>query len=252
MFDSVGTVGLYSFGYQISEIINALLVSPLKEGIMPYIYKMEKDPEGQRAVIRSTAIYFYVFGIFCALGFSLYARELVMLLARREEFWPVWEIIPIISLCYILHGLGNFLSLGILMKNKTFHLSAILIVSAIFNLGLNFLLIPVLGLFGAAMATLVSYIIWNALKSYYSHKFYQLSFDYRRLWQITIIGVVLYLISLNIAITDLIYLNILIKALILITYPLLFVIIPFFTADEKIVIRRFWVSVKKASLFKAD
>jgi len=242
----VGAVGLYSFGYQIAEILNALLVNPVKEGIMPHIYKMEKEPEDQKAFIKSSALYYYVVAMFFALGLSLYARELVMLLARREEFWPSWEIIPIISLCCVFHGLGNFLGLGMVMRSKTALFSATVIVSAMVNIGLNFVLIPTFGLVGAAMATLMSYFIWNGLKSYYSFKFYHLCFDFRRLGSITLVGVILYFVSVVLANTGSFSLNLFIKALILSVYPLTFFMTSFFTLDEKNFIQNFWTNLTRA------
>jgi hypothetical protein len=83
------------------------------------------------------------------------------------------------------------------------------------------------------LATLMAYIFWSILKLYYSAKFYNLHFDLGRLGYITIIGILLYLISLLVANTDSLILNLIIKLSILLSYPILFFLTDFFAPEEK-------------------
>ncbi len=109
----------------------------------------------------------------------------------------------------------------------------------------HFVFVPFWGILGAAYATLISYIVWNGLKIYYSAKFYDLYFDIKRLGHITIIGVGLYLMSIYVANISSIYINIAIKFIILLSYPIIFFITGFFTVKEKEYMRRFWITLRK-------
>ena len=196
VFKPLGTVGMYSFAYSLSEVIDTAVGTPVNDGVGPTIRKLESEPDAQRQFIRRSATLYYVLAVMAALAVSLYAREIVMLLARQEEYWPCWVIIPVVSLAFAQQTLGIFLEWGMTMRNKSMHLSGVLLVSAGVNIALNFALIPLMGMMGAAVATVISYLLWNVLRGYYSAKFYDLHFDLRRLSQITIVAVAVYALSL--------------------------------------------------------
>jgi O-antigen/teichoic acid export membrane protein len=231
MFTSVSSVGLYAFGYRIAGLLNTILIVPLNQAIFPTVYQKEENPAEQRAFIATAATYYYFVAIFMALGLSLMAREAIMLLAA-PDFWPAWTVVPIIAFSYVQLGLGRFFKWGALLRNKSYHVSAMVLASALLNIGLNLFMIPLWGILGAALATVIAYIFWNALTLYYSAKFYSLYFDLGRIGHITVVGVVLYLVSLFVANTDMFVLNVLIKLLILSVYPLLFFITGFFDPKE--------------------
>lgn len=238
MFSSVSNVGLYAFGYRIAGLLNTILIVPLNQAIFPMIYQKEENPAEQREFIATAATYYYFVGIFMALGLSLAAREAIMLLAA-PEFWPAWTVVPIIALSYVQLGLGRFFKWGALLRNKSYHVSAMVLASALLNIGLNFFMIPLWGILGAALATLIAYIFWNTLTLYYSAKFYKLYFDLGRIGHITAVGVALYLVSMFVANTDSFVLNILIKLLLLSLYPLLFFVTGFFDPKETAYIQAF-------------
>lgn len=228
---SVGTVGLYSFGYKISSLLNTVLIVPLNQAISPTVYQKEESPADQKQLIVTMATYYYFVGTFMALGLSLLAREAIMWLAS-PEFWSAWTVVPIIAFAYVQHGLGQFFKWGAILRNKSYHISAMVFFSAVLNIALNCVMIPFLGILGAALSTLISYIFWSALKLYYSAKFYKLYFDLRRLGHITVVGISLYVMSLLIPNTGSIFFDLTIKLLILLSYPLLFFMTKFFDPKE--------------------
>jgi O-antigen/teichoic acid export membrane protein len=237
---SVSSVGLYSFGYKISRVINMLLVVPIKQSVSPIVYQKEKNPQEQKQLISSIATYFYLIGIFMALGLSLLAKEVIILLASRREFWSAWIIVPIITFSYVQLGLGSFLHWGMILKNKSQYVSGMVLVGALVNIGLNLIFIPRWGILGAAFATLISYVVLNGLYAYYSAKFYDLHFELGRLGYITLVGIGFYLGVLFLADVGSLPLNILIKVLILPIYPLFFLVTGFLTPQEKSYLRKLW------------
>ncbi len=233
IFNSVSTVGLYSFGYQIAGILQTALVTPLKQALQPVVLKQEEDPEAIRHLLRMGATYFYLIGCAACLLISLFSREILMLFARKEVFWAAWVIVPIITYSYVQHGLGNFVGWGMGLMKKSFHVSGIVLVAALVNIGLNFLFIPQWGMLGAAFATMVSYIVWNFLKAYYSAKFYDLHFEVGRLLHITGIGFGLYGLSLLVANNRGIGTDVALKLLFFFGYPLILWGTGFFSEGEK-------------------
>ena len=233
IFGSVSMVGLYSFGYQIAGILQTALVTPLKQALQPIVLKQEEDPEAIRGFLRTGATYFYLVGCGACLLISLFSREILMLFARKEAFWAAWVIVPIITYSYVQHGLGNFVGWGMGLMKKSFHVSGTVLVAALVNIGLNFLFVPQWGMLGAAFATMLSYIVWNFLKAYYSAKFYDLHFEVGRLLHITGIGFALYGVSLLVTDNGAIGTGIALKLLFFLGYPLILWGTGFFSEDEK-------------------
>ena len=233
IFGSVSMVGLYAFGYQIAGILQTALVTPVKQALQPIVLKQEEDPEAVRHFLKVGATYFYLIGCAACLLISLFSREILMLFARKEAFWGAWVIVPIITYSYVQHGIGNFVGWGMGLMKKSFHMSGIVLIAASANIGLNFLFVPQWGMLGAAFATMLSYIVWNVLKAYYSAKFYDLHFEVGRLLHITVIGVGLYGLSLFIANNGAIGTDMALKLLCCLGYPLILWGTGFFSGNEK-------------------
>ena len=244
IFSTLSSVGLYNFGYQIAGIINIIFVVPLTTALLPITFKQENNPESQKEFLRKTCTYFYLAGMFICLSLSLYSQEIIQIIARKEEFWESWTIIPIVAYSYILAGLGSFFDWGLVMTKNGFRLSINVMIGALVNIGLNFILIPYWGILGAAFATLLSFIALNGLRIYCSAKFFNLHFDMRRLVHITLAGVGLYLISLGIAQTDSLPVNLGLKFFILISFILIIFITGFFTPTEKQYLQKLWDNIR--------
>jgi O-antigen/teichoic acid export membrane protein len=238
IFTSLSTVGLYSFGYFFAGIISSVLNMPMKQAIFPMAFKMEDEPEQQKDFLRKGCNYYYIIGMFLCLFLSVYSREMIEIMARKKEFWASSIIVPMVAFSYLQHGLGTLFDWGLMMTKKSFCVSRNVFIAAVVNIGLNFILIPYWDMLGAAFATIVSYIVWNWLKLYYSAKYYDLHFDLRRLGYISAVGIGLYLVSLLVANTSYMPLNIVIKFLVLLAYPIIFFLTGFFTPDEKEYIKK--------------
>ena len=250
IFRALSQVGLYSFGYNFAGIIQLLLVLPLKTAIQPILFKMEENPQKLKKFASKVCTYYYIIAMFFCLGLSLLSKEIIHIMAQKEEFYGAWVIVPIVSYAYVHHGLGELLGWGLIIRKKVFLMSMTFIISAITNLAFNFLLIPRYGIFGAAVATLISYLVWNGLKAYYSAKLYNLHFELGRLAFITIVGVSLYVSAQFITNTDMLFFNILIKFLIIFSYPLLLFITGFFTQEEKSKMHMFIMNIRNHKLYR--
>ena len=232
-FTSVAVVGIYSFNYKIADIMKFMLVLPFKKALQPAVLRQEKNPEFLKSFVSRNCTYFYIIGMLLCLILSVFSREIVQLMARREEFWAGWIIIPVIAYANLLHGLGQFFNNGLILMKKSYHISANILIAVIVNIGLNIALIPIWGIMGAAIATLISYIIWNVLRLYFSGKLYGLYFEIKRLGHITIIGAGLFILSILAAGTESFFYNAIIKTLLILSYPMALFITGFFTLKEK-------------------
>ncbi len=247
---TVNSVGLYSFGVQIASILGALVVMPIGKGLEPIIFEMEDRPQEQKRFLVRMATLYYLIGIFLALLLSVFAQEILTLLVRNEGFMKATAILPILAFALIQFGLGYFLGWGLVMKDKPYHISMNLILTAGLNVVLNFLLIPALGIVGAALATLVSYIFWNFIRMYHSAKFYELHFELSRLMHVSVIGIGLYCLTFLIPANSNFFVAFGIKILLCLAYFPAFFLTGFFENDEQRLIKGAVKSLRKGEFRK--
>lgn len=90
------------------------------------------------------------------LGIGLFATEILIILTR-PAYIPAAPYVGFLAYIHIFSGFGTMLYTGALMGKKLGSVSVAVVVGAIANVGLNFLLIPRYGIWGATAATMIGY-----------------------------------------------------------------------------------------------
>ncbi len=165
---TVADVGIFGIAVRISSIISLAFVG-FQVALTPLIYTHYKEPETPAALARVSR---YVIGLSLLLFsvLAVFSREIIGLMAP-EDYQAAAAVLPtlvlgtLISLLYILAP-----GLGIAKQTKRF--AAINIIGAIINTILNLILIPQIGIQGAAVATLISASITFAITMFYSQRLY--------------------------------------------------------------------------------
>lgn len=194
-FDSVSAVGLYTLAFQIGGVINILLVTPLKYAINPIVFQIENNPEKVKQTLNFAMRYFYILALTGFLFMGAFSSEIVKILAKKQEYWEAWKIVPILSLTVVMVGMRDLFSKGLVMAKKPFYVSLSYGIGLLANIGLNLLLVPIFGVVGAALGTLFSFIILCTVSAHYSKRFYNLTFDLKILSSITMIAILSFTVS---------------------------------------------------------
>lgn len=166
----LSSVAVYSMGYRLGMLMEPVFLYPFKSVFTAFKYREYKAPDAQ-AKIRTFFIYYVSAGWFITLGISTFARAAILLLSTAEYIEAAY-IVPLVVFSYFLYGLGEFYSMGIHISNNTGLESGILFFAAGINTGLNFILIPLLGIYGAALTTVISYLLMNVVYYHVGRKFY--------------------------------------------------------------------------------
>ena len=97
--------------------------------------------------------------VLSASGVIAFSRLAVRLLAE-EEFFAAWQFVPVLCLAMVFASFSTFLSSVYVVVSKKSTLSFwTALLGAGSNVLMNFLLIPRIGVMGAALATLLSYVL---------------------------------------------------------------------------------------------
>jgi O-antigen/teichoic acid export membrane protein len=98
-----------------------------------------------------------------------------------KAYWEGLSIVPVILLSYVFYGVYINLMAGIYIEKKTKYLPYITGGAAIINVAANFILIPVMGMMGAAITTLISYITMSVGIYFAAQKHYRIEYEYKKI-----------------------------------------------------------------------
>ena len=170
-------LGFYSVAYGLAHNANEMLVAPLGLAILPIYMRIwaSQGPEKTAEFLTLALDYFLLgaAGVLAVVGAA--ATPLVTLLAS-SKYAGVEPLIPLILGGLLIYATYIFVAAGLLIQKRTIQMAGLLVFAAIFNIALNCLLLPPLGLTGSALATLLSYALCIVLLGRASNRFLALRF----------------------------------------------------------------------------
>lgn len=116
----------------------------------------------------------------------------------------------------------------------------IVLTSAVFNIVLNFILIPIWGMMGAAIVTLLSYMLMSILTYFNAQKLYPINYELNKIILAFITAIGLYYVT-HIFDDFSVVLRIVTKAVTISLYPLILYFIGFYEEIEIISLKRFFM-----------
>jgi len=162
----LAAVGLYAMSYKFAMLINLGIVSPFGE--MWGANRFALYEAGERSAYRRVAL-LYISLLCLATLAIVYLSWEVVVFALAPQFRDAIQVVAPLALGVALWGIVPTLDLGCLVRNRTWIRSATTGITALTNVALNFLLIPPLGIAGAATASLLSYAML-AVVTYYANR----------------------------------------------------------------------------------
>lgn len=171
--------GLYAVGYDLSGNSILMIMAAINVAAYPVIIKL-LDTEGVKAAtdyFRHYVILLMAVSIPAVIGLNMVGPNLVHLLIDVAYQESVLFLLPWITLAIFLMGLQVFyFDLAFQLGQKTIASVKIAIVISIVNVGLNYKLIPDMGIHGAAIATLSSFAVGCVLSAFFGKKYFSLPF----------------------------------------------------------------------------
>ena len=115
--------------------------------------------------------YFLLFAIPSLFGLCILSKQLLLIMTRPEFVAQGSLVLPIVAVGVLFFGLYGAIFAWILTVVKRTRLIFVLVsFSALINLFLNMLFIPIYGIIAAAITTFIAYFILFSLTVYFSRK----------------------------------------------------------------------------------
>ncbi len=188
---NISDVGIFGIAYRITSIMEFIMMG-FRTALMPLIYDNYKDEETPKEIARIFQ-YFLAFSLVIVLFLSLFSNEIVTILTQ-VSYREAANIISIMAFSYAL-GQINIFTLGWAIVKRTREFAIINITGAVFALFMNYSLIPVMGISGAAWANLITNLLMASALMILSQKYYYVPHKWKSLTLAAISFIALLLIG---------------------------------------------------------
>ncbi|MEJ2050158.1 MAG: oligosaccharide flippase family protein [Calditrichota bacterium] len=180
---NLATVGLYGAGYKLG-IFMMLVMAAFNFAWQPFFVKVGQQDDGPHLFATIfTYFLFIICGLFIVLTMLLKYIVTTPVFGYTligKAFLPAITISPIIFAAYIFYGVYlNFLP-GVYLKKRSGRLAIYTTIGAIVNVIGNLLLIPVWGIQGAAMATMIGYLVMAVLLYFTQQALYPTPYQWNK------------------------------------------------------------------------
>ena len=149
---SLAAVGIFGIGYRLGSVVSLILIG-VQMALMPIVYQRYRDPSTPIELARVFRV-FVAFALLVGMGLSIWAPEILRVFTT-PEYYGAAAVVPLLTPAVLLANMYVFMP-GLAIAKQTRTIGLITIGGALLNTTLNLLLIPLLDVRGAALATLLS------------------------------------------------------------------------------------------------
>ena len=221
--------GLYALAIKFAQGVN-ILARGFQLAWPPLAYSIEDDDEARWVYARVVTL-FLAGCAFVVAGLWLFARWIARALAA-PEFFDSYEAVGLISAAIALYAL-YMVQLVILGRTGRTELNFPATFAALgVNVVLNLLLVPPLGIVGAGLALVASYLVVVALMYGFTQRLFPVPYEWGRLARVVLGAAAVVAVGELLLPTDGLD-GLLARAALLATYPLILLTSGFFTAEER-------------------
>ncbi|CAM3358966.1 lipopolysaccharide biosynthesis protein [Aequorivita lipolytica] len=172
-------VGLYSACYKLGMFMT-LFVMAFRLGLEPFFFNHSGHANAKNTYATITK-YFTLFGCLILLVVVVYIDIFKRILIPNSQYWEALKIVPIILLANLFLGIYHNLSVWYKVTDRTKYGAYISVFAAGVTLALNFILIPIIGYMGSAIATLAAYGSMMVLSYLYGRKYYNVPYELKKI-----------------------------------------------------------------------
>ncbi len=189
----VSQVGVYGAGATVANTLS-MYREAFRRAWMPLAFERMADADAPRLFARLATIAFGVL-VFTTLGLVLFAGPLIRWLTP-PGYHDAVDIAPVLAAGVAIHALTVFLTTSLNVSKQTGALPWATGAGAFVTVAANIVLIPLLGMLGAAVATVAGSVTMVATLAFAAQHHYPIPYELGRLARIAATAGALYVLSL--------------------------------------------------------
>jgi O-antigen/teichoic acid export membrane protein len=177
----VGEAGLYSVAVKFAQAVN-VLVRGFQLAWPPLAYSIRDDDEARRTYATVITLFLAVC-TWMVIGLWLLA-EYLMRFFVGPKFFDAYEVVGLIAAAVTLYALYMAMVVILGRTGRTEYNFPAALVALVSNVALNLILVPPLGIVGAGLALVGSYLVVIALMYWFTQRLFPVPYEWGRLARI--------------------------------------------------------------------
>lgn len=177
-FMGTESVGIYSVASKLPSLIAAFASVFMSAWVLSAIkeYEAGSDRTFSNQVFRKFSAVFMAWA-----AFVIYICKWLMMLLARGDFSESWKYAPLLLCSAVFGGFGNFFAAFFTSAKKNTSLMISTLLGAVINMVTNIILIPIMGIQGATLTTMLSQLIVFVYRAVCARSFVKIEINYKKL-----------------------------------------------------------------------
>lgn len=170
--------GLYAIAYKVPTII-VIIVGIFMDAWQISAVNEHSTQDASNFFTKVLNVYSSL--VFCGASIIITFTKPIMNILVSADFYSSWIYVPVLVLSTVFTCFTTFISSVYMIKKKSKQVLITTVMSAIINIVLNLTLIPIYGIQGAGIATLLSYIFMFVIRAVDTRRFIKIIWNIPKL-----------------------------------------------------------------------
>jgi O-antigen/teichoic acid export membrane protein len=182
---------VYSVAYTLGGVLSVVVLVPFQLAWPSTLFLLAKNAAASQ-IFQTIFRWYSLLLLFMTYALTI-AGQFLLVTFYPAAYQGGADLISLIALSTMFFGVYSFLTLGISIRKKVWYAVGLVTLAATINLGANLLLIPLYGSQGAALATLLAYVVLAGLMYFCNQRIYPIAFEIELFLLGLFLGIVSYL-----------------------------------------------------------
>lgn len=231
-------VGLYTLGFRIASLINIVFIQSFQLGYLPYAYKKLNESNSKR-FFSKVLTYYTLIITYAVLILAVLSGPFLIMISSSKEYFEASTVIPFILFSFIFKGMSFIFAMGFHFSRKTLYNIFVSLVTLLVGVISYILAAQNWGITGVAGTTCFVMILNTVISYKLSQKIYPIDYEVNKIFTVLGLSFIYYYIIQNISLTSLLF-DIILKSLLLLSFPFILYFFKFYEPVELETISRFW------------
>lgn len=208
-------LGIYSVAATLVLVLN-IVIQALYKTFEPILFKEFHSCSFHDTNLKFYKVYLIIL-IISAFATAIFSKEFFQIVTS-SAFYLAYKIVPFLTLSVVISGVNTYLNVLMIANNKQKIVSMVSLISACISVLFNILFIPLYGLYGAVIASTISFLFTNIV--YHYHVEIKNRFIFSQILLLVGLVVISYYFNLNVAFDNILE-SIVVKILIFAVFGLI-------------------------------
>jgi O-antigen/teichoic acid export membrane protein len=231
--NGLSDTGIYNLGFQFGSIMSLIVGSIQLSWYTFFMNTVKETKEGSSAIISRLITYYIMVTLLIGMSIVFYSDEVIRIFTTKEYYGAV-KLIPVFVFGFFFQGLYYIEVTKLYYDKKSVkYLPVISLISAVANILLNYFLVPVYGIMGAAFSSLFTMFILFLATLFAGQKAFFVPYELKRIFILIFVVAILTIIKFLIQPLNISFLLLtLIKTMLLLVFPVYVLYGKFLTQSE--------------------